>query len=441
MKLKPEKAALWLINFSLCAFFAFAILIFLEQFGYRGWAWYSRSLRSWPILLCFILGTAAGGSKAAARLLLPVSCLASGALIYYIFPWRTPFDIAYIIAAAVLGAGLFTAGLRGTEPFPPRLAAASTITYIAALLYFSLHDYAAETYAPVSWCALAAFLLTLYSQNSAGLSGGVHNVKGGEFMALPAGVRGKNMALLSVFIIAAVLIGNLGFLHRLLAGISHWLIREIATFLLFLSGLSGSGEAAPPSPTPAQEQTQLKLPEGEAGDPIFAAVYITLLLILGAAFAGFLIFGISRAGRRGGGFGRLSGFLSGLLKKKSRTLEYEDSVERTDDLKGLIKKKSRSTLNFFKKIAVRPERFEDMPDNRKKVRFAYKMLLRSGRVAGWSPSATPGEVGAALKTESLRELAACYSAARYDEISEVSDVAAQSARKALADLKGRYRHG
>jgi hypothetical protein len=440
MRLKLEKTALWLINFSLCAFFAFAILVFFEQFGYRGWPWYSRSLRAWPILLCFILGTAAGGRKVAAGLLLPVSCLVSGALIYYIFPWRTPFDIAYVVFAAVLGAGLFAAGMRGAEPFPPRLAIASTIAYIVALLYFSLHGYAEEAYAPVSWCALAAFLLALYSQNSAGLSGGVHNVKGGEVMALPSGIRGKNLALLSLFIIAAVLIGNLGFLHRLLGGISQWLIRGIASFLLFLSGLNGSGEAAPPSPTPTQEQTQLKLPAGETGDPIFAAVYITLLLILGAVFAAFLVFGISRAGRRGG-FGRLAGLLRNLLQKKNRTLEYEDSVERTDDLKGLIKRKGRNARDFFKKIAGRPERFEDMPDNRKKVRFAYKMLLKSGRVAGWSPSATPGEVGLALKTESLRALAACYSAARYDEISEVSDIAALSARKALDDLKGRYRHG
>ena len=54
--MKGEKIAVRVMNLLLSAFFAFGILVFLEQFSRTGWAWYSRSLRCWPILLCFAVG-------------------------------------------------------------------------------------------------------------------------------------------------------------------------------------------------------------------------------------------------------------------------------------------------------------------------------------------------------------------------------------------------
>ena len=53
--MKGEKIAVRVMNLLLSAFFAFGILVFLEQFSRTGWAWYSRSLRCWPILLSGLL--------------------------------------------------------------------------------------------------------------------------------------------------------------------------------------------------------------------------------------------------------------------------------------------------------------------------------------------------------------------------------------------------
>jgi hypothetical protein len=440
MKIKLEKPVIWLINLCLSGFFAFGLLILLEQLGYRGWEWYSRSLRAWPILLFYIAGTAVHKHGSLRKLILPPVCLFAGIIIYLIFPFHAPFDIVYIILALIIGAGLYLIGLRGNEAFPSRVAVASIIIYIATLLYFNIRNYSAADYSPVVWSALAAFLLSLYSLNTAGLMSGVHNVKGGEVMAMPSGIRGKNLLLLSLFIIVAVLIGNLDILHRFLQGVTQWLLRGIATFLLFISSLDSGGTAAAPTPSPSPtEKSDLTLPAGDPGNPTFVIIYISIMLALGIALVAFLIFGISRDARVGKS-GRLAGFLRRLFKSR-QVLEYEDSIERTLDLKGIIKSRGAVLRKLLSKLAYRPERFEDMPDNRMKVRFAYKMLIKSSRVREWIPSATPGEVGSVLRTESLKSLTEHYNSARYDERCEVTREAAENARRALDDMRGRSKNG
>jgi hypothetical protein len=189
-----------------------------------------------------------------------------------------------------------------------------------------MRGFAAADYAPVSWCALASFLLSLYSLNNSGLMSGVHNAKGGDTMAMPSGIRGRNILLLSLFIAVAVLIGSLAFLHRFLSGVSVWLLRSFAGFLLFLSRLNGGGGAPQPSPTPAEEEDRPLLPEGDAGDPTFVAVYVVLLALLGAALALYLIFGTGKAVRGSRALGRLAALFRRLFKPR-RILEYEDSVD------------------------------------------------------------------------------------------------------------------
>jgi hypothetical protein len=46
-----------------------------------------------------------------------------------------------------------------------------------------------------------------------------------------------------------------------------------------------------------------------------------------------------------------------------------------------------------------------------------------------------------LKTQSLKILTENYNYARYDETAEISDEAANNARRSLDDMKGRFRNG
>jgi hypothetical protein len=97
-------------------------------------------------------------------------------------------------------------------------------------------------------------------------------------------------------------------------------------------------------------------------------------------------------------------------------------------------KRARKWLN---KLREKPERFEDMPDDRYRIRFAYKALLKSGRVAGWIPSATPKEVGGKMHTQALVDMTEAYCAARYDLQRDVTPEQAATAKAAIQALQRR----
>ncbi len=434
--MKPEKPIMWVINLLLSAFFAFGILAFMEQLLRGGWGWYVRSLQCWPVLICFLLGLLGRHVPRLKYVLLPAGCLISLVLMVILFGSYGFLDILYLMIALAVSAAMYFLGLRGEEAFPSRVAIASIIVYVVACVYFALGDYRLQDYEPLCWCALAAFILSMYSFNAASLYTGVHNAKGGETMAIPSGIRGKNLLLLTGFLVVAMLIGNLGVLHRILSGGWQWVMHGIAMFINFLANLQGgddSGPAVAATPIPTAEPNNFDITQiGEDGSGIFVTVYGIILFIMAVLFF-LLAYGFAKEGRKGGGLRRLTSALRNMFKTR-QILEYEDDVERLTDLKTLLKERRQKLRKRIEKMRTRPQRMEDMPNDRMRVRFAYKSLLKSRRVGGWTPSATPAEVGAALETESLRLLTEHYNAARYDLEREVPPEFAQQAREALRDM-------
>ncbi len=434
--MKLEKPIMWLVNLLLSLFFAFGILQFLEQFSSHGWAWYSRSLCCWPIILCFLAGLVGRQIPRLKYPLLGGSVFVALALMTVLFPAYRFLDIVYLLCAAVLGAVLYILGLRGEEPFPSRVAVASLLVYIAACVFFFNGDYQYQDYAPLTWCGLFAFTLSLYSFNAASLYTGVHNAKGGESMAIPTGIRGKNMLLLTLFLIGSMLLGSLKPLHRALDSLWHWLLHCFAVFIKFLTNVSGGGSSGPATATPTPEPVETAanaLEMMEEGKPTFVMIYGIILGICAVVFF-LLAYGFAKEGHKGGG--KLRKWVRGLFNTRE-ILEYEDDVERTADLKSLLQERRDKAKKWMQKLRTRQERYEDMPDERMKIRFVYRALLRSGRVAGWTPSATPDEVGSSLRTEVLRQMTADYDTARYDEDHEITPEQAARGREALAMIQRR----
>ena len=436
--MKLEKPVMWLVNLLLSALFAFGILQFIEQFSRNGWEWYSRSLKCWPILIGFVVGLLARYLFIKWKYpLLGVSVVIAEAIMVLLFPSFKFLDVVYLVIAGVLTAVMFILGLRGEEAFPGKLAVASLLVYLAACVYFFTGDYALADFQPLCWCGLFAFTLSMYSFNAASLYTGVHNAKGGETMAIPTGIRGKNMTLLTGFLIVAMIIGSFSFLHRFLDGAWHWFLYAFGVFIRFITNVSGGSEmraAATPTPEPEPEVTANLSALVEDGDPTFITVYAIILCVICLVFV-LLAFGFSRE-KRGGGSHRLSDWVKRLFKTK-QILEYEDDVERTEDLRTLLAERRKKARNWLRKLREKPERFEDMPDDRMRLRFAYKALLKSGRVSGWLPSATPNEVGDSLETPAFRELTRAYNEARYDLDHEVSPESAEKAQTAMSHLRGR----
>ena len=438
--MKTEKIVIRIMNLLLSAFFAFGILTFLEQFSRTGWPWFSRSLRCWPILLCFLVGFVGRALPRWKYPLLGLSVLVALGIMVPFWPSFGGLDIAYLVCAAIMGGVLFILGLRGEEPFPSRVAVASLLVYLGSCLYFFLGDAELRDFQPLCWCGLAAFCLSLYSFNAASLYTGVHNAKGGETMAIPSGIRGRNLALLTVFLVAAVLIGSLGVLHRFLSGAGQWVVSVFAGFLRFMAGLGGgSGMMTPSSATPEPEETEGPGLAGivEDGDPTVVIFYGILLGVCAILFF-LLAYGFIKEGKNGGAGHRFADWVRGLFRTRE-ILEYEDDVERTGDLKTMLAESGKRAKKWLNRLREKPERFEDMPDDRYRIRFAYKALLKSGRVGGWIPSATPKEVGGKMETQALKDMTEAYCAARYDLEREVTPEQAASARAAMQILQKRGR--
>ena len=436
--MKGEKLAVWLMNLLLSALFAFGVLCFLEQFSRTGWPWYSRVLRCWPLLLCFVIGLVGRLLPRWKYPLLGLAVLVSLGLMVPTWPRLAGLDIAYLVCAGIMGAVLYLLGHRGEEPFPPRLAVASLLVYLGSCLYFFLGDWEIRAFQPLCWCGLGAFCLSLYSFNASSLYTGVHNAKGGESMAIPSGIRGRNLLLLTGFLLAAVLLGSLGILHRFLSGTGRWLLGLAAGFLQLLAGLGGGDPmpASAPTSTPVETEAPGLSNIVEDGDPTFAVVYGILLGVCCILFF-LLAYGFIREGKNGGGH-RLADWFRNLFRTRE-ILEYEDDVERTADLRTALAEGGKKARRWLKKLGEKPERFEDMPDDRMRLRFAYKALLKSGRVSGWVPSATATEVGDRLKTQELREMTEAYNAARYDLEHAPSPEQAASAGAAMQALHRRGR--
>ena len=433
--MKAERLALYVINLLLGAFLAFAALVLMEQLPAMGWEWYSRSLRCAPLLLCFFAGIAARRVRLPKGVLLAVSCIAAGIAEYFLFPARSPMDITYIVLSLVPGALLYFVGLRGGTPFPPKLAVASILLYLFLCVYFYLKSGESARVMPLTWCALVSFLLSLYSFNAASLRSGMHAVKGGGEQ-IPSGLRSKNLALLTLFLLVALPVSCIGFIRRGLGGFVSLVIGGAWRILLTLAGGGDDYVDDTPAPTPtptvdvSSEPGGLPDIEGSGAAEIIITIFIGVML-LAAIILVVILLADSGGSRRGRG--SLRGFFRRLFRSRE-TEDYEDCVERTMDLGKFLRQKRRAAAELIRRITVRPERFEDMPDARAKLRFAYRALLRSRRVNSRAVYCTPNELGAQLGGE-LRELTDAYSAARYNEAAAVPDSAGDVAARAMSALR------
>ncbi|NLV49657.1 MAG: DUF4129 domain-containing protein [Clostridiales bacterium] len=442
--MKAERIFMVAVNLLLAAIFAAAILIFVEQAGNRTWEWYSCVKRSWPVLICFAAGLVGRRIKSLRTALFPIALAAAGALIWLLFPWRDVGHSVYIGFAVIVGAVLYLIGLRGSEAYPPKLALTGVGLYLALIVYaVTGKGLEGEALGTLSVLALLSFIMTMYSLNAASLYTGVHNAKGGKVMSVPSGLRGKNLLFLTAFLACALLIAGIGPLRDLVAAGIGAISAGIKAIIRWIA--SSKKETVVPivTPTPSPEPEEMMLPDIEGISPLYATIFIAVLVALSVILV--LIIALSGSGNKKRGSGGKKKTLRDLLRKLFRqkeVLEYEDRVERLTDLRGLLKRRRKELADFFERMGKRPERFDDMPTNIMRLRFAYRQLLRSPAGKRARRSTTPLELRETLGgSETLRRLTGDYSAARYNPGKEPGDEEAENARRALSDMRRRGARG
>ena len=107
------------------------------------------------------------------------------------------------------------------------------------------------------------------------------------------------------------------------------------------------------------------------------------------------------------------------------------------DLKTIVKKQREAARRLWKRVTVRRKKFSDMPDDRSRVRYAYRALIRSKYGEDWTPGTTPTELGQQQSRETLRRLTDTYNLVRYDPDKPVPPDFGEQAARAVREMGSR----
>ena len=333
---------------------------------------------------------------------------------------------------------LFILGWSRTEAWPSALGLPAVCF---SLLTCAILSWKGQSAAFPGLCAVLACVVCLLDMHREGVEAGLHNAPGEAPMPYPKGLRGKNWLLIVLFLGVSLGLAALPFPRN---G-ADWLWGTAVTGTKELtSGIAASlrekADRPPaetplptpsPSPTPSPEPEPEEIVSREGIPPALRYGWIFAAVLLTAA----LVFLWRRGGRTGLSLRKLWGSLKRLLRESGQDVPYVDEVEKTRPWKSLTEPVKESVLARVRKARRKRIRLSDLPDDRTRIRYVYRELIRSPAGVKLSPAMTPSEVGAAVQSAPIRGLVEQYNIARYAPEAEISREAGGVAASAMKELR------
>jgi hypothetical protein len=289
----------------------------------------------------------------------------------------------------------------------------------------------------VSLSACAYFLLSLYAFNSSSLRTSLHKGTTTRNIRYPRGIKMNNFWMLTAFIVLAILVSNI---YPLFQGFSTIFVKVMSFLIKCFSILSmlfdrrsvliDSEEESSTTTVDDEDNIYAYEPKGESAIittivEIFAMIMVAILL----CYLAYRAVKYIKAHFKGAGgmIGRLRGMFAVPVED-----DYVDEEESLT-LKEILAQAGRSLSENAKKIAQRPQRIDDFPDDRLKIRFVYQHLLKSLRDR--DPGClyrTPNEFQRKEldSDEDVNSFIAAYNTVKYAEGAPEPD-AVQAARRLL----------
>ncbi|SMF43261.1 hypothetical protein SAMN02744102_03224 [Paenibacillus barengoltzii] len=281
--------------------------------------------------------------------------------------------------------------------------------YFLAGIFFPRIEALQATVPLITWAGVFSLATALFVTNHQFLRYSSQAGDSGE--RLPAGLRRHNRLFVGLIVVAAVLlaagvgrwIGSL--LWRMLQAIVRWLTRPQEPVL--------PPTEEPEAVTPPLEPMLPAEPQepGLLSEILNYAFYVFGGLLL-AALLGFVLYWLYK--NAGEYWRKAIHRLLNLLRRESAA--PEQAAYRDEETSLLT---WESALQGWRQLGARllrtgkpSERWEDMRDNRERVRYLYRLFLRKERQRGFSlkPYLTPRETVEELKQESARQAEAAKSA-------------------------------
>jgi len=321
--------------------------------------------------------------------------------------------------SAIMGAGRFITGL---------------VIFLIAIITGGAYS---DLYKPTLNTLAVLFLVAgLYTFNRENLRDAAKfNLPSSRRCKYPPGMRRNNILMLSVMIAAGFFVANIGKLKDFVIAAAKFIALQILRLIYFIVNLmagEGGGGAGTSAGFPGFMEGGAKGP-----NPIIELIVRIVVIVIIVCATFLLLIVIYRFIRKA--VQNLPSWLQSLLEKL-RNDESEDYIDETEDLLekgGFRKELARNISDFWDRITYRPPRFDDFPDNRAKIRFVFKQLLKrltvnKSHLLSLTPNELTEEADRALR-EDTKAFIQAYNRARYD-INDVPDSDAELARKILRKI-------
>lgn len=381
--LKPQRVLFEIVNFLLTLTFTIPISAFAEQFF--GYAEYRT-----VFLLCYsCLGYVMGRLTMHAETNYAMGACAIGAagaglLIAFSLPAPVVgFYVAYVVYISLtvfLSVYFFFCARKAGYAVYGPLSVAGIIIHLTILLGFAGLEYSDRLLKIAAIGAVAFFLLSLYAFNAKGLRRSLHAGSNKATVSYPAGMQMSNFFLITGFIVLALILSNISPLFTMFTFVFGRLLKAFFAVISFIASIFDRRSVATAydeddDSTVADEDSIFNAVEKEHSSvvttivAIFAIICVTILLIM------FLRWLFKTGLKRIGGMPKFLLKLRGMFAPPKE----EDYVDETESLFTwkTLKDGTKDTLkNALKRVTERPQRIDDFPDPRMKIRFAFKEILK-----------------------------------------------------------------
>ncbi len=424
----------WVLRLCLCVLLA----VVLHEFLAEGIGLGDRPalIGFLPLLICYGAGSGFPGKKRGWLLLLP-ACAGSVCLqaVFLEAPLALSVETGLLVIDAVL---LFILGWSRNEAWPSALGLPAAGF---SLLTCAILSWRGKNAAFPGLCAVLVMVIWLMDMHQEGMEAGLHNAPGEAPMPYPRGIQWKNWLLITLFLGLSLGLAAIPFLQD--GADRLWETAVSGTKVLTSNAAASLREKADqppaetPSPTPSPSPSPTPEPELEEDlpeegiPPALRYGWIVVAILLIAA----LLYLWRKGGKTGFSLRKLWERLKRLFRESGQDVPYVDEVEKTRPWKSLTTPVKESVITRVRKARRKRIRLSDLPDDRMRIRFVYRELIRSPAGVTLSPAMTPTEVGTAYGSEPIRELVSEYNLVRYSPQAEVSQDAGSIAAFAMKELR------
>ena len=430
MKLSLQRTLFEIINFLMTLLFVIPLGVMIEQLC--GYPLYRCCLIPCVSVFGFIMGRVSLTRPMNVAMILSAVSLVVSAVLALILSWGLGLATVLItLLTAFFSLFFFFSSRKAAYTIYAPMAVSGILIHLLVLLFCTGLEWPAPVGRFTSTVSICYFLLSLFAFSANGLRRSMHRGSSEKRVVYPAGMQMGNFLLVTGFIILTAFISNIYPIFQVFSAGFAVVIRAIIAIFAFISslfdrrtvGMDVTEEEAAAS-VADEDNIMAVEPKGEAswittGVEIFAFICVVLFFL-------YAIYKLMQKLRDSGM--RMPAFLRNLRDRFAPVVDedYVDENESLFDMKQMLSDTRDNMKNALKKIRERPQKLEDFPDDRMKIRFVFQQMLK--RVKIRNPRAatqTPNEIYEKeyAGEEDFRQFMDYYNQAKYSDTPMPDDAA------------------